>query len=95
MRLPIQAKTFIQGLSGIPKFKFSIVLTSVKNCIISKSLIGNIYQLCFVNGHFDEALVSNNDDKYVQDKTLSGDGVHLSGLGHQVFIMSLKSSTSI
>ena len=79
----------------IPKLKFSIVLTSVKNCILSKSSIGNIYQLCCVNGHFDEALVSNNDDKYAQNKTLSGDGVHLSGLGHQVFIMSLRSSTFI
>ena len=47
-----------------------------------------------MNGHFEEALVSNNDDKFVQAKTLSGDGVHLSGLG-QVFIMSLRYSTTM
>ena len=45
-----------------------------------------------MNGHIDEAWVSNNDDKYVQDKTLSGDRVHLSGL---VVIVSLKSPTTI
>ena len=53
------------------------------------------YQWCCVKGHIDKAWVSNNDDEYAQNKTLSGDGVHLSGLGHQVFIMSLKSSTTM
>ena len=48
-----------------------------------------------MKAHIDDSLVSNNDDKEVQDKTLSGHWDHLSLMAHQISIMSLKSSTTM